>query len=121
MKATKIIYYISTALLTLLMLFSVRMYLFNHEMVVGFFKHLGYPSYLIYPLATAKILGLIAIWSNYSKSLKEWAYAGFFFDFVLAWSAHYFAGDGLVGYALPAIIILIISYGSYKKLESYNE
>lgn len=117
MKATKIIYYISTGLLTLLMLFSVQMYLFNYEQVVGFFKHLGYPAYLIYPLATAKILGLIAIWSDYSNALKEWAYAGFFFDFILAWSAHYFAGDGVVGFALPAIVILIISYVSYKNLE----
>ncbi len=33
------------------------------------------------------ILGLIAIWSNKSATLKEWAYAGFFFNFVLAFLA----------------------------------
>lgn len=118
MKATKIIYYISTALLTALMLFSAGMYIFNNAEIASEFQHLGYPIYIIYPLAIAKILGLIAIWSNYSKTLKEWAYAGFFYDFILAWSAHYFAGDGAVGFALPAIVILIISYASYKTSES---
>ena len=114
MKATKIIYYVSTAFLTLLMLFSAGMYIFNNAEIVEAFKHLGYPTYIIYPLAIAKILGLIAIWTDYSKALKEWAYAGFFYDFILAWSAHYFAGDGAFGFALPAIVILIISYVTYK-------
>ncbi len=118
MNATKIIYYISTGLLTLLMLFSAGMYFFNNTEIVKAFQHLGYPTYIIYPLAIAKILGLIAIWSDYSKALKEWAYAGFFYDFVLAWSAHYFAGDGAIGFALPAIIILLTSYITYKLTEN---
>ncbi len=110
MNKNKIVYYAATVLLSLLMLFSAGMYVFNHAEIIKAFEHLGYPTYIIYPLATAKILGLIAIWSNYSKSLKEWAYAGFFFDFILAWSAHYFAGDGAFSLAIPALIFLAASY-----------
>ena len=121
MKIYKIAYYISTVLLTLLMLFSASMYLFNYEFAASAFKHLGYPVYIIYPLAIAKLLGLLAIWSNMSKSLKEWAYAGFCYDFILAWSAHYLAGDGAFGFALPAIIILLISYVSYKLINSEHK
>ncbi len=60
MKTTKIIYYISTGLLTLLMLFSAGMYFFNHAEVAGMFTNFGYPTYIIYPYAIAKLLGLVA-------------------------------------------------------------
>jgi len=110
MDLDKIIFLLATGALTALMCFSAGMYIFNHEMVKGFFIALGYPTYLIYPLATAKILGLLAIWTNYSRSLKEWAYAGFFFDFVLAWAAHVKAGHGMLTLAAVALILLFVSY-----------
>ncbi len=107
---TRFTFFISTVLLSALMLMSAGMYVFNHEMVRETFINLGYPTYIIYPLAIAKILGLIAIWANKSRSLKEWAYAGFFFDFVLAFAAHIAIGDGEFAPALVAIILLFISY-----------
>jgi len=110
MNIEKWIFLISTGALSLLMCYSAGMYLFNHEMAVGFFTQLGYPTYIIYPLAIAKILGLLSIWSNWSRSIKEWAYAGFFFDFVLAWAAHYFAGHGVFQLAGIALILLFVSY-----------
>lgn len=78
-------------------------------MVKGFFKSLGYPTYLIYPLAIAKCLGVIAIISKKSRLLKEWAYAGFFFDVILAASAHFYANDGGQWLALTAMTTLIFS------------
>jgi len=114
-KSNKTIYLISTGLLTLLMLFSAGMYIFNYEMVSETFLKLGYPSYIIYPLAIAKILGLIAIWFIKSKTIKEWAYAGFFFDFVLAFFAHYMIEDGEHLFALVAIALLLVSHFFGKK------
>ena len=73
MKASQILYWLSTGLLTMLMLFSVFNYFFNHEMIAGFFISLGFPTWMIYPLATLKLLGLVAIWTKYSAFLKEWA------------------------------------------------
>ncbi len=105
----KIIYLVSTGLLSLLMLMSAGMYFFNYEMVSQTFTKLGFPTYIIYPLAIAKILGLVAIWTRKSPLLKEWAYAGFFFDFVLAATAHMNISDGEYAPSLVAIILLIIS------------
>lgn len=115
MKRDKIIYYVATGLLTLLILFSAGMYFFNHEEVAGMFTNFGYPTYIIYPYAVAKILGLVAIWFVANKTVKEWAYAGFFFAFIFAFSAHIMIGDGEQMGAIIAMILLIISYRFYKK------
>ncbi|MGZ2370739.1 DoxX family protein [Ancylomarina sp. YFZ004] len=109
-KKNKIIYWMATGLLSAMMLMSASMYIFNYEMVGQTFASLGFPIYIIYPLAIAKILGVIAILSRKSKFLKEWAYAGFFFDFVLALSAHWVANDGEFVSAFVAILLLMVSY-----------
>jgi len=109
MNRDKIIYWVSTGLMCALFLYSAGMYFTKYEMVKGFFEHLGFPVWIIYPLAVAKILGVIAVLSKQSKMLKEWAYAGFFFDAVLAAGAHYYAGDGQTGMAIGGIILVIIS------------
>lgn len=116
MKNYKLVYWISTGLLTAMMLMSAGMYIFNHEEISKVFVSLGYPAYIIYPLAVAKVLGLVAIWSNQSKALKEWAYAGFFFDFVLAFFAHVMVSDGEQFGAVIATVILFVSYFSWKKI-----
>lgn len=116
MKSAKIIYWIATGLLCLLMLVSAGMYIFKHAEVVKIFNSLGYPSYIVYPLATAKILGVLAILSKQSQTLKEWAYAGFFFEFLLALSAHINAGDGGFAAAAVALVLLLTSYFLDKKI-----
>jgi len=106
----KILYWASTGLLTLLMFFSGYNYVFNNEAITAAFESFGYPTYLIYPLAIAKLLGLVAIWGNFSKWLKEWAYAGFFFDTVLAFFAHYMVSDGQHFGAVLALVFVLVSY-----------
>lgn len=115
-KTNKVIYLIATGLLTLMMLMSVGMYFSKHADVSEVFAKLGFPSYLIYPLAIAKILGLVAIWTDKIKALKEWAYAGFFFNFILAIAAHIMINDGEHLPAIAALVLLLISYMYSKKL-----
>jgi uncharacterized membrane protein YphA (DoxX/SURF4 family) len=69
--------------------------LFTHGpgMTVQTFQMLGYPLYLLKILGLAKILGAVAILSGRSATLKEWAYAGFTFDFLGATASHVLAGD----------------------------
>lgn len=110
----KIVYWIVTGLLCLMMLGSAGMYIFNYAEVAKIFTNLGYPTYIIYPLAVAKILGVIAILTKYSKTLKEWAYAGFFFDFLLAASAHYFVNESIL-FAIIALVLLLVSYALDRK------
>jgi len=116
MKAIKTIYWIATGILTAMMLFSAGNYLFNNDFVREAFISLSFPTYIIYPLAIAKVLGLVAILFIKNRSLREWAYAGFFFNFVLALFAHISVGDGEYPGALIALIALIISYSTRKKL-----
>jgi hypothetical protein len=109
-KRDKIIYWIVTGLLSYIMLISAITYFINNETVSETFEKLGYPTYIIYPLAIAKILGIIAIVTNKSWVLREWAYAGFFYDIVLAASAHIVTGYGGFIPASGAMTLLIISY-----------
>ncbi|WP_422361367.1 DoxX family protein [Reichenbachiella sp.] len=110
MKRDKIIYWVSSGLLSAMMLMSAGMYLFNTAEIKSLFISFGYPDYLVYPLAFAKILGVIAILTRRSKMLLEWAYAGFFFDFALAFFAHWNIQDGEHFGAVIALILLCSSY-----------
>lgn len=105
-KSEKVIYYITTGLFSALILMSAMSYLFAHEQSAGNFEAMGFPSFILYPLALAKILGLVAIWSRKSKTLLEWAYAGFFFNLLLAVGGHINAGDGMA--ALPVVFIGLV-------------
>ena len=116
MKTARIIYWIVTGLLCLMMLASAVMYIVNHDEAAKVFASLNYPAYLVYPLAMAKILGVAAIITKKSKSLKEWAYAGFFFDFALAVAAHLHARDGGFAAPLAALALLLTSYFLDRKI-----
>ncbi|MCF2874019.1 MULTISPECIES: DoxX family protein [unclassified Tenacibaculum] len=118
MKRDKIIYYVATGLLSLLMLFSAGMYFFNNAEVSKMYEAFGYPTYIIYPYGIAKILGLVAIWFLRDTFLKEWAYAGFFFAFILAFFAHVMISDGQQMGAVMAMALLVISYIYNKKINA---
>ncbi len=117
-KSDKIIYWVTTGLFSALMMMSAMMYLFNNPMAVEAFEKLGFPVYIIYPLAAAKILGVVAIWSNFSDRLKDWAYAGFTFNLLLAASAHMNIGDGEFAPAIVALVILGVSYYFNRKIQA---
>lgn len=119
MKIIKITYWIATILLSLLFLYSAQMYFFKTEMVKGFFEYLNYPTYIVIPLAIVKVIGVIMILWRKSNWLTEWAYAGFFFDLVLATAAHQDAGDAL-GLSVIGIPILFVSYFLGKKVRPNN-
>lgn len=120
-KRDIIIYRVVTGLFTVHMVFTAFMYVFSYQMVKEMFESLGVSSTIIYPLAIAKILGLVAIWTNKSKLLKELAYIGFAVDFILAISAHALANDGGVAPPAVALIVLLISYFYNRKLYGREE
>ncbi|MGB5942974.1 MAG: DoxX family protein [Leeuwenhoekiella sp.] len=81
-----------------------------------FFTSLGFPTWLIFPLAILKIFGVLVILIKESKSLKELAYAGFLFDVVLALAAQLIAGHGGFLTAIVALIMLLISWAYDRKV-----
>ena len=93
------------------------------EMAKEGIRHLGYPEYFGNALVVFKILGVIAlVVPQVPKRLKEWAYAGFTFDFIFAAISHY-AVDGMVfNTFFPFIVlgVLMVSYVYYHKINSVN-
>ena len=116
MKTQKILYWIATGLLSLLFVGSATMYFVNNADVVLVFESLGFPKWLIYPLAIGKIAAVAVILSNKGGALKQWVYAGLFFNTTLAFFAHIMAGDGEQIGALIAIVLVLSSYFLGKKV-----
>ncbi|WP_339752472.1 DoxX family protein [Algoriphagus aquimarinus] len=84
-------------------------------------QHLGYPMYFGNALVVFKVCGsLILMIPKFPKRVKEWAYAGFTFDFIFACISHY-AVDGFgfqTIFPLIILVILMVSYIYYHKLNS---
>ena len=116
MKKIKIAYWVSTGLLSALLLMSAGMYLFNTKAIEELFKGFGYPVYLIYPLAVAKITAVVLLLSQKKTWIKEWVYAALFFEFILAFFAHVMIGDGEQMGAVIAMTLLLVSYAAGNKL-----
>jgi uncharacterized membrane protein YphA (DoxX/SURF4 family) len=117
MKSTKIIYWIST---TLIVLFEglIPALTFNTELARQGISHLGYPDYFRVAFTAFKVLGaILLILPRLPRRLKEWAYAGFTFDFLFAFIS-YASVDGINGqtfFPLIVLAVLMISYACYNK------
>lgn len=116
MKTTKIIYWSATGLLGAMLFMSAGMYIFNNAMIQELFIKFGYPTYIIYPLAIAKITAVVVLITQKKSALTEWVYSALFFEFVLAFFAHYMIGDGEQMGAVIAMVLLVVSYIYNKKL-----
>jgi DoxX-like family len=81
-KSTNIIYWVSTIIFAALMIFSASGGIQPSEQTIQILHDgLGYPVYFIQFISFAKLLGSIAILiPGLNKTVKEWAYAGLFFD-----------------------------------------
>lgn len=118
MKKNKIVFWTATIII---FLFETVLpaFTFNTELARTGISHLGFPAYFGSLLVTFKILGGLAlIIPSVPARVKEWAYAGFAFNFISASVAHA-AVDGLDFQTFfPLIIfgILIVSYISWHKL-----
>ena len=89
---------------------GVSKYIMEHDAMLGEMAKLGFPGWLILFFIVTKPLGLLAIWINKSRILREWAYAGFLFVFVLATISHINVGDGNYPAPIVAGVLLLVSY-----------
>ena len=74
--------------------------------------HLGYPAYFGVLLGAWKLAGAIAITLPGLPRLKEWAYAGFFFDLTAAAISHASLNDSVIDIVAPLgfLALVIASY-----------
>ena len=81
-KSTNILYLVFTVIFAVLMMFSaVGGIQPSQQSIQILHDGLGYPIYFIQFISVAKLAGSIAIViPGLNKTVKEWAYAGLFFD-----------------------------------------
>lgn len=113
---SKYVYWGSTGLVTLFMLFSGVMY-FVADAPADTFERLGFPDYFRIQLGIAKLIGGVALLVPLPRWLKEWTYAGFTIDLVSALIAHLAVGDPVSTMVMPVALlaVLMVSYGSYHR------
>jgi hypothetical protein len=118
MKKTKIIYWIFTSLFALMMFSSAIPDVLSSPVAVkGMHEGLGYPLYFIPFIGVAKILGVAAILMPGYSRIKEWAYAGLFFDLTGATYSIASSGQPASGltFMIFPIALGICSYIFYHK------
>lgn len=127
-KANNILYYLSTVGVTFTLAMGSFLYLSQNERIVHVFSNemidgdnaIGFPGWLIIPMGIAKLCGAIAFWAPIPKWLREWAYAGAFFNFALAMGAHIFNpinpnDSDFMGALVPLVFLILSRYSLFVK------
>jgi hypothetical protein len=120
MKTNKIIYWMSTGLVSAAMLLSAGMYLTGNPDLLKNFQLLNIPLYFVGLLGMAKLLGAVVLIVPVWERLKEWSYAGFAFTFIGAVWTHISTGTPWVA-PFVFLVILAISYVFRLRLMSEGE
>jgi hypothetical protein len=117
MKKDKAIYWITTGIVSAVMLVSAINFAFNPEMKDAF-AHLGLPNWFRLELTVAKILGALALLlPAVPREIKSFAYAGFAITMGSAIIAHAASGDGARSLdPLVFLGVLAVSYLYYGKI-----
>ncbi len=108
-KTEKAVYWVATGYMLLLMTWSVVSYHVFNDRMAGAFASFGYPTYLAYPLAYLKLIGVIVIIANRYNNLKDWVYATYYINMILAFLAHVVA-QNFYWHAVLGLICVPISY-----------
>lgn len=119
MKKNKIIFWISTAFIAVLVGLTPILTWKDPQSIEMITKHLGYPLYFLNTLNVLKILGGLALLiPQVPAKVKEWAYVGFAIDFIGA-TVSLVAVDGAIGqsfFPLIFLVFLVVSYVYKEKL-----
>ena len=104
-KTTNILYWTFTILFALLMTFaSLSGIQPSQDAIKLMHDGLGYPIYFIQFISVAKLIGVVAILIPNFNRIKEWAYAGLFFDL----SAAVYSSIASSGKFDPLLITMLV-------------
>ena len=78
------------------------------QQVAETMRHLGYPLYFASILGFWKLAGAIAITVPGLPRLKEWAYAGFFFNLTAAAASQAAVGGSAVDVIAPLVFLALV-------------
>jgi hypothetical protein len=106
-----IAYWGSTALVAVMLLLSLS-YLTGNAQVVSGFAKAGYPQHLRIVLGLSKPAAAIVLLAPGRALLKEWAYAGVSFAWIMAFISAIASGEPVQVWIMPPVllILLVVSY-----------
>jgi uncharacterized membrane protein YphA (DoxX/SURF4 family) len=107
-KIKTIAYWITTIFGPTSFVIGGILHLTQSEQVLSTLHHLGYPAYFALILGAGKLLGAIVITLPGLPRLKEWAYAGFFFDLTAAALSRVAVGDSAVDVIAPLVFLALV-------------
>ena len=111
MKVKTTIYWITTTLVSFVMIVSGSLAAVHAPKMMTALAHLGYPPYFSNILGVAKLLGVCALLVPGYALVKEWVYAGFAFVVLSAFYSHFQSGDGLL--SLDPLVVFAMLVTSY--------
>jgi hypothetical protein len=117
-KTTRVIYWTGVALTSLWFGASGIFELTKNPIVWDITLQLGYPAYFIYVLGVAKLTGIaVLLTPGKFLRLKEWVFAGIFFDIIFAFSSKL----SVIGFtatvdAIIAFVMVSVTYAMFRKL-----
>ena len=121
-KTTTTIYWIGTALTSLWFGASGFFELTKNPVVWDITVQLGYPAHFIYLLGVFKLSGVaVLLTPNRLHRLKEWVFAGIFFDIIFAFVSKL----AVIGFpatidAIVAFVMVSVTYTMFRRLEKYS-
>jgi len=117
-KTTQAIYWAGIVLTSLWFGASGFFELTTNPVVWGITVQLGYPAHFIYILGVAKLSGVVVLLiPNKLLRLKEWVFAGIFFDILFA----FFSKIAVLGFsatidAIIAFTMVTVTYLMFRRL-----
>jgi uncharacterized membrane protein YphA (DoxX/SURF4 family) len=112
MKAKSMGYWATTTIVALVLLSGGAAQLMRRPETVEGMAHLGYPLYFTTILGFWKVAGGIALLAPRFPRLKEWAYAGAFFELTGASASHLACGDS-AGHIMGPLLFAALAVASW--------
>jgi hypothetical protein len=112
-KRNKIIYWIATLWLSLGMVSTGVVQIMKTPEEVEMMGRLGYPLYFLTIIGVWKLLGVVAVLVPKFPLIKEWAYAGFFFNMSGAILSHLANGDAPIELFGPMLLLILTAVSWY--------
>ena len=107
-KRDKVIYWVATIWLALGMTSAGVIQLIQLQEEVVIIEALGYPVYILPLLGVLKLLGVVVLLLPKLPLLKEWAYAGFFFNMLGALYSHIMMSAEAMELFGPTLLIILL-------------
>lgn len=117
---SKIIYWVATGLIALMMAFSGVAYFTSPEVASGLAK-MGFQDFFRVELGIAKIVGaLVLLIPALPTRIREWTFAGFVITFISAFIAHLAVGDPIGTAMFPLIALGVLTTSHYYYFKVYG-